>query len=66
MKMRVVHDPDADAPHVLDITHANVNDALIGRAIEIEPGATYVFDKGHVHYGWWRAIAEAGSPDGPR
>jgi putative transposase len=61
MKMHVVYDPQADAPRVLDITDANVNDAQIGRAIGIEPGATYVFDKGYVHYGWWRAIAEAGS-----
>lgn len=61
MKMHVVYDPQADAPRILDITDANVNDAQIGRAIEIEAGATYVFDKGYVHYGWWRAIAEAGS-----
>jgi putative transposase len=61
MKMHVVYDPNADSPRVLDITDANVNDAQVGRAIEIEPGATYVFDKGYVHYGWWRAIAETGS-----
>ena len=27
--------------------------------IEIEPGLTYVFDKGYCHYGWWRAIHAA-------
>ena len=61
MKMHVVYNPHADAPRILDITDANVNDAQIGRAIQIEPGATYVFDKGYVHYGWWREIAAAGS-----
>jgi IS4 transposase len=61
MKMHVVYDPDADLPRVLDITDANVNDAQIGRAIALEPGATYVFDKGYCHYGWWRAIAQARS-----
>ena len=61
MKMHVVYDPNADAPRILDITDANVNDAQIGRRIEIEPGATYVFDKGYCHYGWWSAIAAAGS-----
>jgi len=61
MKMHVVYDPKADYPRVLDITDANVNDAQIGRAITIEPGATYVFDKGYCHYGWWAAIDAAKS-----
>lgn len=61
MKVHVVYDPKADTPRVLDITDANVNDAQIGRRITIEAGATYVFDKGYCHYGWWTAIAEAGA-----
>ncbi len=61
MKMHIVYDPGADAPRILDITHANVNDAEIGRTVSIEPGATYVFDKGYCHYGWWREIAEKGA-----
>jgi putative transposase len=61
MKMHVVYDPDTDCPRILDITDANVNDAQIGRTIVIEAGSTYVFDKGYCHYGWWRAIAAAGS-----
>ncbi|AAB91960.1 putative transposase of degenerate insertion sequence NGRIS-25c (plasmid) [Sinorhizobium fredii NGR234] len=59
MKMHVVYDPDSDCPRLLDITDANVNDAQIGRTIAIESGATYIFDKGYCHYGWWTAIAEA-------
>ena len=61
MKMHVVYDPGADQPYILDITDANVNDTQIGRTVAIEAGATYVFDKGYCHYGWWRAIAAAGS-----
>ena len=61
MKAHVVYDPGRDLPRVLDITDANVNDAQIGRRIEIEPGLTYVFDKGYCHYGWWRDIAAAGA-----
>ena len=61
LKMHVVFDPKADCPSILDITDANVNDAQIGRTIAIEAGATYVFDKGYCHYGWWTAIAEAGA-----
>ena len=59
MKAHIVFDPKADCPRLLDITHATVNDSEIGRTIEIEAGATYVFDKGYCHYGWWTAIAEA-------
>jgi len=59
MKMHVVYDPGCDCPRLLGITDANVNDAQIGRTIAIEAGATYVFDKGYCHYGWWTAIAKA-------
>ncbi len=61
MKAHVVYDPGRDLPQILDITHANVNDAQIGRLIQIEPGLTYVFDKGYCHYGWWISIAAAGA-----
>jgi putative transposase len=61
MKMHIVYDPNADCPRILEITHANVNDAQIGRAAAIAPGAAYAFDKGYCHYGWWRAIAAAGA-----
>jgi IS4 transposase len=61
MKMHVVFDPQSDYPRILDITDANVNDAEIGRTTKIETGATYVFDKGYCHYGWWRAIAKKGA-----
>ena len=57
----VIFDPRADYPSILDITDANVNDAQIGRTITIEPGASYVFDKGYCHYGWWTAIADQGA-----
>jgi putative transposase len=61
LKVHVVFDPKADCPAILDITDANVNDAQIGRTITIEPGASYVFDKGYCHYGWWTAIADKGA-----
>jgi len=35
MKMHVVYDPKSDCPRILDITNANINDAEIGRTIEI-------------------------------
>lgn len=61
MKAHVVYDPGRDLPRILDVTDANVNDAEIGRLIEIESGLTYVFDKGYCHYRWWAAIDAAGA-----
>ena len=61
MKMHVVYDPDADCPRCVEVTAATVNDVEVGRQVEIEAGATYVFDKGYCHYGWWVAIDAAKS-----
>jgi putative transposase len=56
MKMHVVYDPKADCPHCVEITPATINDVEIGRQVAIEAGATYVFDKGYYHFGWWKKI----------
>jgi putative transposase len=61
MKMHVVYDPDADCPRCVEVTPATVNDVEVGREIEIEAGATYVFDRGYYHYGWWKRINDAQS-----
>ena len=61
MKMHVVYDPNADCPRCVDVTDANVNDVEIGRQVEIEAGATYVFDKGYYHFGWWKKINDSKS-----
>jgi putative transposase len=59
MKMHVVYDPKADVPHGVEITPATVNDVEIGRQVAIEAGATYVFDKGYCHFGWWKKINDS-------
>lgn len=59
LKMHVVHDPNADHPRRVEITHANVNDVEIGRATALEAGATYVFDKAYCAYDWWAEIHAA-------
>lgn len=56
MKMHVAYDPDADCPRCVEVTDATVNDVEIGRQVEIESGATYVFDRGYYHFGWWKKI----------
>ena len=61
MKMHVVYDPNADCPRCVEVTDANVNDVEIGREVAIEAGATYVFDKGYYHFGWWKKINDTGA-----
>jgi len=61
MKLHVVYDPGADRPARVDITPANINDIEIGRDVAIEPGATYVFDKGYCSYPWWTRLHAAGA-----
>jgi putative transposase len=59
MKMHVVYHPGGDVPRCVEITPATVNDVEIGRQTELEAGATYVFDKGYYHFGWWKKINAA-------
>jgi len=59
MKMHVVYDPHADWPRCVEVTPATINDVEVGRRTPIEAGATYVFDKGYCHYGWWKQIDAA-------
>jgi putative transposase len=61
MKMHVVYHPEQDCPRDVEVTAANVNDVEIGRQVAIEAGATYVFDKGYYHFGWWKKINDTGA-----
>jgi putative transposase len=59
LKMHVVYDPKNDRPCSLEVTPATINDIEVGRRVRLEAGATYVFDKGYCHYGWWTRIDNA-------
>src|ERR1700737_3978184 len=59
MKMHTVYQPESKCPRCVEITSATVNDVEIGRQTELEAGATYVFDKGYYHFGWWKKINAA-------
>jgi hypothetical protein len=58
-KLHVIYDPDADRPIYTAISAANVNDITMGKAMPIEPGATYVFDLGYYDYAWWAKLNRA-------
>src|SRR3984893_4888982 len=59
MKLHVVYDPLGDVPSCVEVTPANVNDVEIGRPVSIQPGTTYVFDKGYCRFDWWQKINDS-------
>ena len=61
MKLHVVYDPSSQVPRLIDMTPATVNDISFGRALTIETGATYVFDKAYCSYAFWTQIDAAGA-----
>ena len=61
LKLHVVYDPAGDHPRRIAITPATVNDVEVGRAVPLEAGAAYVFDKAYCHYGFWTRIDAAGA-----
>src|SRR5437016_3807965 len=56
----LIDDPDFACPIYHGVTEANVNDAVVATEMPIDPGATYVFDLGYDHYGWWAKLDAAG------
>ena len=61
LKLHLLHDLRQGQPVWFDVTSAKVDDVVAGRAIPLQPGVTYVFDKGYTDYRWWSAIIEAGA-----
>ena len=59
-KMHVVYDPQARLPTYFTITPAKTNDIVEARAMPIEAGATYVFDKGYYSFDFWAKLNHAG------
>jgi hypothetical protein len=59
LKLHLVFDPGAELPVHFAITSPKVSDIAAGRTIAIEPGVTYVFDKGYTDYAWWQDIVAA-------
>lgn len=58
-KLHLVHDPDTDLPETADITPANINDVSFASSLNLQPGATYVFDKGYCSFAFWTRIHRA-------
>jgi hypothetical protein len=58
-KLHVIYDPQTQTPVYFDISPGNVNDITMAHAMPVEPGATYVFDRGYYHFGWWAKLDQA-------
>ena len=59
LKLHLLLEPRQRRPVWFDVSSAKVDDVVAGRAIPLEPGATYVFDKGYTDYRWWAGIIAA-------
>jgi hypothetical protein len=59
LKLHLLYDPRQIRPVWFELTSAKIDDVVAGRAIALEPGATYVFDKGYTDYRWWSEILAA-------
>lgn len=59
-KAHLIYDPDAETPLYCAVTPARTNDIVAGRAMPVEPGATYVFDLGYYDFAWWASLEAAG------
>ena len=59
IKLHVLYAAQQGVPIGHSLTPPNVNDRDEGVKLAIEPGATYVFDKGYCDYAWWHRIDAA-------
>lgn len=60
VKLHVVHDPALGRTTAFAVTPARTNDIIAARGFPIEPGATYVFDRGYYDYSFWARLDAAG------
>jgi Transposase DDE domain len=59
LKLHLLYDPRQRRPVWFELTSAEIDDVVADRAISLEAGATYVFDKGYPDYRWWSEIIDA-------
>ena len=59
IKVHMLLEHSTHAPLHASVSAPNVNDIEVARQLHIEPGATYVFDKGYCDYNWWHALNQA-------
>lgn len=60
LKLHLVYAPGSDRPVCFAVTAEKINDITAIRSLPIEPGATYVFDKGYYDFAFWARLAASG------
>ena len=61
LKLHLMLEQQTKLPVYAMITNARESDIVNGRKVEVEKGATYVFDKGYYDYHWWKSIDNQGA-----
>jgi hypothetical protein len=59
VKLHLVFDPQTGRSTYFEVTSARVNDITAAKRMPLEPGATYVFDRGYYDFGFWAALRAA-------
>ena len=60
VKLHVMYEANGAHPVCFAVTPDRVNDITAAHAMPIEPGATYVFDKGYYHFAFWAKLDAQG------
>jgi hypothetical protein len=60
IKLHLVFDPGVPRPVWFAVTSERVNDITPAQTMPIEPGASYVFDKGYYDFAFWARLEDAG------
>ena len=60
IKLHMMYELGSDRPVCFAITPKRINDTVAAQAMPVEPGATYVFDKGYYHFAFWAKIDACG------
>jgi hypothetical protein len=60
IKLHVVYDPGSEHPICFAVTPERINDITAAKAMPIENGATYVFDKGYYDFAFWARLDAQG------
>jgi len=55
-----MYEPQGAHPVCFAVTPERINDITAAQAMPIEPGATYVFDKGYYHFAFWAKLDSLG------
>lgn len=61
LKLHVLYGLSEQAPLAHSMSAANVNDIEYTADLVLQPGITYVFDRGYYSYHWWWRIEQSGA-----